>query len=102
MNATSPASPSAAKSDIARDIRQGVLLGAALLALLLPPAPLAPWPSPREGGNAVDAVPVRVMQEPDFGDFIPSDDARELARWIARTGDHGGMLHGLIVKKPQP
>lgn len=92
MNAIPSTAPSAAKSDIAQDIRHGVLLGAALLALLMPPASRAPWPGTRDGGNAVPAAP-------DFGDATPSNDARELVLWIARSGDHAGMPFVLIDKR---
>ena len=98
MNATPPAALRAARSDIARDIRHGALLGAALLALLIPPPPLA-WSGMHDDGNALAAWRARVPQGPDFGDANPSNDTRELARWIARTGDHAGMPFVLIDKR---
>lgn len=101
MNAPAPSEPRAAKPGIVRNICQGVLLGAALLAvlaLLMPPGPLTPWRMVAPiGGEPVLSAPRDPA--PEFGDANPSNDARVLAHWIARTGDNAGMPFVLIDKR---
>jgi hypothetical protein len=97
VNAPVTTIPNAGKSGMGRDIRQGILLGAALLALLLPPGPFTPSPGPRQTGQSALAMPIAPV--PYFGDTSPSNDTRELAQWIARTGDHAGMPFVVIDKR---
>ena len=99
MNAPTPAAPRAAKSDMAQDIRHGVLLGAALLVLLMPPGAMAPRQGSLHAGGTVSAAPARAATVPEFGNTEPSNDTRVLAHWIARTGDNAGMPFVLIDKR---
>ena len=99
MNAPATTTPDAGKTGMGRDIRQGVLLGAAILALLLPPGPLTPSSLGARQGGGQPALAMSVAAGPDFGDTAPSDDTRELAHWIARTGDHAGMPFVVIDKR---
>jgi hypothetical protein len=96
MNAPAT-TPPVGTGGMGRDIRQGVLLGAALLALLLPPGPLTPSHGARQVGQTALAMPI--APQPDFGNTAPSNDTRELAHWIARTGDHAGMPFVLVDKR---
>jgi hypothetical protein len=77
-----------------RDIRHGALIGAALLALLMPPGHLV-HSVQADGHRSEVALPA----VPDFGTFDPSEQASELAHWIARTGDHAGMPFVVIDKR---
>lgn len=97
MNGPVTTTSNVGKTGMGRDIRHGVLLGAALLALLLPPGPLTPSPGARQAGPSALAMPI--APRPDFGDTNPSNDTRELAQWIARTGDHAGMPFVVIDKR---
>jgi hypothetical protein len=99
MNAPMPNRPGMALSGVARDIRHGVLLGAAVLVLLMPPGTLAPRPGSTHAGAAAGAAPAPAAPVPEFGHTAPSSDTRELVHWIARTGDHAGMPFVLIDKR---
>lgn len=84
----------------AQDIRNGTLIGAALLILLMPPASLVQGAS--SGAQSppalVQALTPAPPPEPDFGSIEPTPDARELVEWIARTGDNAGMPFVLVDK----
>jgi hypothetical protein len=97
VNIPARTTPNAGKTGMGRDIRQGVLLGAALLTLLIPPGSLTPSTSTRQASQAAVARPV--TPEPYFGDDNPSNDTRELTHWIARTGDHAGMPFVVVDKR---
>ena len=80
-----------------QDIRHGVLIGAALLTLFLPPVQFA-----KGAGNAhrtEATLAQRVAPLPDFGAFEPSPDTRQLVHWIARQGDNAGMPFVLVDKQ---
>jgi hypothetical protein len=77
-----------------RDIRHGALIGAALLALLMPPGQLV-HSVQADGHRSEVALPA----VPDFGAFDASEHARQLAHWITRTGDHAGMPFVVIDKR---
>ena len=73
----------------------GVLIGAAALAALLAVTGKTLWP----------VQPAAVSQPPpwqpvaaDFAGEEASDDARRVAQWVARTGDHQ-RLHFVILDK---
>lgn len=76
-------------------IRQGVLAGLAMLALLLPPG--APGPaSASKRMAALTPAPSRVAQ---LGDADASNDLRHMANWIASSGDHAAMPFVVIDKR---
>jgi hypothetical protein len=84
-----------------QDIRNGLLIGAAALTVLMPPASLLQHDSgAHQLGSAVAqtlaAVPAPL---PDFGALEPTTDARELVQWIARTRDNQGMPFVLVDKQ---
>jgi len=90
------------RAELWQGLRQGLLAGAALLTLVLPPG-LGGATGPhgaggREPGPEVaSAVTERHL---DFGDVQPSADARQLAGWIVATADNG--IHPFaIVDKAQ-
>jgi hypothetical protein len=84
-------------AEIADGLRKGLLLGAAVLVLLLPPA-ISHLPSggrPAATGPQVHAV----GRAANFGSEQPSPDARHMANWIATSGDNKGMSFVIIDKK---
>lgn len=84
-------------------IRRGVLLGAAVLVLALPPR-LAPdaWRS-RTDTMAPGSGPVSstssAPRRADFGAADVSTDARRVAGWIARSGDQAGRPFVIVDKR---
>ncbi|WP_382158766.1 hypothetical protein [Hydrogenophaga sp. ANAO-22] len=86
-------------SSLAQDIRNGALIGAAVLTLLMPPAKLVQGPDGPQAGAAI-AVPLAPLSapEPDFGGVEATANAHELVQWIARTGDNAGMPFVLVDK----
>ncbi len=90
-----------ARRDIAESIRRGLLLGASVLAIAIPPGiqsasavPVAP-PIAQAIAESVAATP-RVA---DFGTHKPSPDARHVADWVADSRDNVGMDFIVIDKK---
>jgi hypothetical protein len=83
-------------AEFADGLRKGLLLGAAILVLLLPPAisylPLAPRPA---AAPPVHAVP----RLASFGTEHPSPDARHMANWVAASGDNKNMSFVIVDKK---
>lgn len=77
---------------LAQDIRNGALIGAALLALLVPPV------SPVQSQAAQAGTPTAMPVAPDFGGAETSANTRELVQWIARTGDNAGKPFVLVDK----
>ena len=89
-------------ADLRAGLKQGVLLGAAVLALTLPPAGLAGYAaSPRS--PAADAASVVAAALPaiaaDFGDQPASDDARRIAAWVASARDNGRLPFVILDKR---
>jgi hypothetical protein len=73
-------------AELCAGLRQGVLLGAAVVVMILPPAGLATAPlrSAQQHGEA-RRVDARIA---DFDGHAASADARLVADWIARTQDN--------------
>jgi len=85
-------------AELWQGLRQGLLAGAALLTLMLPPG---------TGGGAMSRDPVSLGHLPahvpierslDFGGEIPSPDARRLARWVVATADNGDLPFAIVDK----
>lgn len=90
-------------------LKQGALLGAAVLVLVLPPAP-PPWrvlaPEPE-----VEFDPIASFWRPGDTTAVPrrldfagaaataSPDVKRLAQWIVDSGDNGKLHFALIDKK---
>jgi hypothetical protein len=70
-------------------LQKGLLLGAAVLLLVLPPlarGPLSPQSSP-------------AVVRANFGAHQPSADARNVANWVVHSGDHKKMPFVIVDKK---
>ncbi|KRB97708.1 hypothetical protein ASE11_12705 [Hydrogenophaga sp. Root209] len=77
------------------DIRNGVLAGMAILALLLPPgAPVSHSASQLTASR--EPTPLR---QAEFGGVDASNDMRHMANWIASAGDHAAMPFVMIDKR---
>lgn len=87
----------APRDDALAGIKQGLLLGTAVLALVLPPAaPRAP-----HRATAATAATHLVAHAPRFADLAgepASDDVRRIANWVADSGDNQ-QLHFVILDK---
>ena len=83
-----------------KDIRNGLLIGAMALAVLLPVAHLAQRsPSISSPDRAAATTTTRMPAPPDFGASQPTSNVRELVEWIARTGDNKSMPFVLVDKQ---
>ena len=80
-------------------VKQGILLGAAILALTLPPFthPSLNSPSPAPAGAYTPATNTR--SHADFSGESASAEARRLADWVVRSGDNRQLFFVLIDKK---
>ena len=81
----------------AAGLQQGLLLGAAVLVLVLPPSrnDLLPLASATARADAVATA----HRELDFGAQRASADARRLGRWVVSQGDNGRLPFVLIDKR---
>jgi hypothetical protein len=83
-------------AEFADGLRKGLLLGAAVLVLLLPPAisrlPAASGPASASHLHAASRIA-------RFGDEQPSPDARHMANWVATSGDNQSMSFVIVDKK---
>jgi hypothetical protein len=87
-------------SDQREGLKRGLLVGAAVLVLAVPPAlhrvpPSASAPTAHDVPTVATVAP----RAPDFGAFAdPSPDARALAAGVLRNADHGGRPFAIIDK----
>ncbi|MDP2017362.1 hypothetical protein [Hydrogenophaga sp.] len=76
-------------------IRNGVLAGVAMLALLLPPG----VPGPASASQVMAPLAPAPLRMADLGDADASSDLRHMANWIANSGDHAAMPFVVIDKR---
>jgi hypothetical protein len=89
-------------ADTLEGLKRGLLAGAAVLVLAVPPALQHRLPATRTDAVAPathTARPAATPVEPDFGSHVPSPDARALAAGILRTADHGARPFAIIDKR---
>lgn len=77
-------------------IRNGVLAGLAMLALLLPPGAPRPDGGARQLTASREVAPLR---QAELGGVDASNDMRHMANWIASSGDHAAMPFVVIDKR---
>ena len=83
-------------------LRQGVLLGAAVLVMTLPPAGLAtsrPAAGRTPAATATAALSERVPRIADFRDHAASADARFIANWVAHSQDNRHLPFVILDKR---
>src|SRR4051812_29168418 len=83
------------RSEFADSLRKGVLLGAAVLMLVLPPAVHFPTTAARAPAVSKPA-PVRLAT---FGSETPSPDVRQMANWVATSRDNRTLSFVIVDKK---
>jgi hypothetical protein len=113
MNRPEPAAADTSRSDFADSLRQGILIGLALLALLLPlanhffkpappPAPVAAAPA-APAVRAPAATPPRVPAGParhaNFAGHKPPSDVRQMANWVVTSQDNAAKSFVIVDKK---
>lgn len=88
------------RSEFIDSVQKGLLLGAAVLALVMPPSG---WLQ-RQGGTAKSPA-TRIesgeasVRRVDFGTTVPSDDVRLLATWALAAGDPRNKSFVILDKK---
>jgi hypothetical protein len=87
------------RSEFLQSVRRGVFLGAATLALVLPPAVVH-----FSGGGVAEAlpqadVPHAVTRHAAFRAERPSSDVRRMADWVITSQDNGSMFFVIVDKK---
>lgn len=93
-----------ARSEFVDALRKGLLVGAALLVLVLPPALKAPAPSHHpvtiaQGPAPSQSVPPAAARLADFGTVQPTQDVRLMADWVVQSGDHQQRSFVIVDKK---
>jgi hypothetical protein len=95
-----PAQPSTrGKSEFVDSVQKGLLLGAAVLALVMPPSMMVARkgaPGPAQSHVAPERGPARLA---DFAGGSPSPDVRLLANWAVHVGDHQRKPFVILDKK---
>ena len=91
---------SVARRDIAESIRRGLLVGAAALAIAIPPAIQTASPISFATHSKQIALAFRAAPRfADFGAHTPSPDARHVADWVADSRDNAGSDFVIVDKK---
>lgn len=88
--------PSWFDSDAASGLRQGLLLGAAVLVLVLPPAKPVPRAAAEQSSSAQAPMIERRL---DLGGTYVSLDAQRLAQWVVASADNGDRHFAIVDKK---
>ncbi|WP_298829877.1 hypothetical protein [uncultured Piscinibacter sp.] len=97
--AASGRSPTDSSNGCLAAVRRGLLAGVAGLMLVgTPPAPTDARPIAEPAAAPAALAMVRVAATADFGTTLPGADARRLADWVVRVGDHQGRPFFLVDK----
>ena len=94
------ANDGAGTADLWQGLKQGLLAGAALLVLTLPPGTrdgASRGPLGQAGHAAASATEV-IERRLDFGAESPSADVRRLATWVVAAADNGERPFAIIDK----
>jgi hypothetical protein len=98
--------PLGSQSEWMDGAKQGVLIGVALAALMLPPMAPGSFANLQIGGERPDlsALSRRSVQPQQallakFGAENPSDDARRLANWVVASSDNHQQFFVIVDKK---
>ena len=90
----------AKNTEVLAGLKNGLLLAASVAVLLLPPlgtTGLLPERAKVQGSQVAGAG--QRPQQADFGTATPSPDAREIADWVARSGDNLQASFAIIDKR---
>lgn len=88
--------------DVREGLQQGILLGAAVLALVLPPR-VTPPPSPPSVASGMaaaarQAAPPVLKRQLDFGEATATADVRRVAEWVVSSADNGRQPFAILDK----
>ncbi len=93
----------ASRSDLGESIRRGLLAGAAVLAIVIPPVVASGRPGPLAAATMTLTEPASpagiATRYADFGTQTPSPDARHVADWVADSGDNAGFDFVIVDKR---
>lgn len=86
-------------SDATGGLRQGLLIGTAVLALVLPPA--KPEPRTELAPELAHVAPTQVPLERrlELGGAVVSNDLRVLAQWVVGSADNGDRHFAIVDKR---
>jgi hypothetical protein len=87
------------KSEFLDSVQKGLLLGAAVLALVLPPSGWMQRKGPPADPAARTTVREAAIRQVDFGTTQPTDDVRQTAVWAVASGDHKNKSFVILDKK---
>lgn len=79
------------------DLQRGLMIGAAALALLLPPTVVLD--ADVKAKNPGKSLPASVAKSISFGGEYPSPEVRQLSNWIVRSGNSSGMSFIVVDKR---
>jgi hypothetical protein len=99
MTAPQQPMPRRGESELVDSLRKGLLLGAAILALLLPPAVSFLPLSAQHPAAPPPAIHLPVLRLAQFGPEQASPDVRRMANWVATSGDNKNMSFVIIDKQ---
>jgi hypothetical protein len=94
--------PDHGKSEFLDAVQKGLLLGAALLALVMPPSGWLQRKAPPAQPAAARTAPpdaAAAIRRVDFGGAQPTDDVRQAAIWAVASGDHQNKSFVILDKK---
>ena len=91
------------KSDLVAGLKQGVLLAAAALVLILPLPARTTLSAPVGSYGVARSHPAQshhdVFRGADFASHAPSDDARFIADWVADSANNRGLPFAILDKR---
>lgn len=90
-----PSQTTTRKSEFLDSVQKGLLLGAAVLALVLPPVGGHRKPPQTTAHGAPQSRPVLA----DFRHVVPTADVRHVAHWTVHAGDHQNKAFIIVDKK---
>ena len=93
--------PANGKSEFLDSVQKGLLLGAAVLALVMPPSGWLVRKAPPAEPAVARLAPRQVspIRQIDFGMTQPTDDVRQVATWAVASGDHQNKSFVILDKK---
>lgn len=99
-----PHHTAAPRSEFADALRKGLLIGAAVLTVVLPPVLTVspPAKAPQVAVRPAPSAPVPAVRSKRLADFAgakPSRDVRRMAHWVVQSGDHRRMAFVIVDKK---
>ncbi len=83
-------------AELLLSLKQGLLLGGAVLVLLLPPVSRSGQPS-RPAQQLLSSA-TELVQVDDFNLVSASPAVRQVARWVASSGDNVGLAYVILDK----